>query len=329
MYSHCLWGLLAALSSIACLVIGQQSDISITTTITPAINCSSINTTQCSACSAGTYPDSGVESCLCCSSGTCINSTDCLPCTFGFYQPQSGQSSCVPCPAGFYSNTSASVTCQSCLPGFFSNESASVLCTPCGKGSFSAVQNATQCQLCAPGSYCNISNCSICALCPAGEEAVDSGSAECFPCLPGTYRGLEDPRCLSCQNGDFQVNPGSDHCDLCPEDHYCPAPDVDPISCPDDAFCPAGSTAPSYCMETFLQKSGDSCKLAPLTIVLIIICVAVLFLGLVCVVRKHRVAIEGKIVTPFGPKSPLITHQSPAGSAYGMSYEGDPVYAGW
>lgn len=49
------------------------------------------------------------------------------------------------------------------------------------------------------------------------------------------------------------------------------SPDVNPIMCPPDAFCPAGSTQPQYCMETFLQKAGDSCELAPLTIVLLAI----------------------------------------------------------
>ncbi|XP_072262665.1 uncharacterized protein [Pyxicephalus adspersus] len=316
-------------ASPACLVGSQLTTTSTTTTDPTELNCTSINTTECTACSPGTYPNNDIEFCLCCSSGNCINSTYCLPCLSGYYQPQSGQASCLPCPQGFYTNTSGSVGCQSCQPGTFSNVSASVLCTPCEKGFFSSVQNATQCQPCAPGSFCNTSRCATCALCLAGEEALNGGSANCTPCLPGMYKGPGDSRCLYCPEGKYQVDSGADHCDLCPVDHYCPSPDVGPIGCPDDAFCPAGSTEPSYCMETFLQKSGDSCTLAPFTILLLVICVAVLLLGVVCMVRKHRQAAERHPMAAFSPRSPLLMPQRMSSSNYGVSYDAEPVYAGW
>lgn len=46
---------------------------------------------------------------------------------------------------------------------------------------------------------------------------------------------------------------------------------MNPVLCPSDAFCPKGSTAPGYCMETFFMKAGETCKLAPVSIALIVI----------------------------------------------------------
>ncbi|XP_040191226.1 tumor necrosis factor receptor superfamily member 9-like [Rana temporaria] len=325
---HRLRGVIGGLFGFACLVGSQLTTTSIV--MTPAdFNCSSVNTTECMVCPAGTYPDNDTEFCQCCSNASCVNSSHCLPCQFGYYQPHSGQADCLPCPQGFYTNTSKSEVCQSCQPGSFSNASASVLCTSCEKGFFSSIQNATQCQPCTPGSFCNTSSCTSCALCPAGEEAVNSGSADCTPCSPGMYKGPKDPRCLHCRDGEYQAESGADRCNVCPIDHYCPSPDIGPITCPEDAFCPAGSTEPSYCMETFLRKSGDSCEMAPLTIVLLVVCAAVLLFAVIYVVRKHRMAEQRQPMTAFTPKSPLLKSQRSSSSIYGLDYDAEPVYAGW
>ncbi|KAM5193930.1 uncharacterized protein ACMZJ9_020857 [Mantella aurantiaca] len=324
---NALWGIIAGILGIACLVGSQLTTTSITTTTRADVNCSSINTTECTECSPGTYPDNETEFCLCCSSGSCINSSNCLSCLPGYYQPRRGQAACLPCPQGFFTNTSGSVICQSCRPGSFSNASASLSCTPCEAGFFSSLQNATQCQPCEVGSFCNTTSCTSCALCPPGEEAVNGGSADCTPCRPGMSKKSGDSRCLYCRAGDYQLDSGADHCNRCPVDHYCPIPDINPISCPEDAFCPEGSTEPSYCMETFLRKSGNSCIMAPLTILLIVICIAVLVLGLVCVVRKYRHAAK-RLYTILSPKSPLL-RQSSSSSNYGIAYDAEPVYAGW
>ncbi|XP_069833400.1 uncharacterized protein [Dendropsophus ebraccatus] len=89
---------------------------------------------------------------------------------------------------------------------------------------------------------------------------------------PGMYKGHGDDRCKYCRDGEYQISWGGERCEVCPIGHYCPSPDINPISCPEDAFCPAGSTEPSYCMETFLRKEGDSCTLAPFTIIMLIVC---------------------------------------------------------
>ncbi|XP_048096060.1 uncharacterized protein si:dkey-21a6.5 isoform X1 [Alosa alosa] len=77
--------------------------------------------------------------------------------------------------------------------------------------------------------------------------------------------------CQICSSGFYQIRWGQASCDVCPENHYCPSPDVSPIQCPADAFCPEGSTAPGYCMETFFRKVGETCELAPVTIALLVI----------------------------------------------------------
>ncbi|KAM4809654.1 uncharacterized protein WCC33_016765 isoform 2-T2 [Rhinophrynus dorsalis] len=146
--------------------------------------------------------------------------------------------------------------------------------------------------------------------------------------IASTFKGTGDRACRFCRNGDYQVKWGGASCDKCPEDHYCPSPDINPIECPDDAFCPEGSTQPSYCMETFLHKAGDSCKLAPFTIVLLVIFVACLLVILLFVIRKQKRSSE-RNVRRVGSKSPLLEAQRSPGSVYGVSYDGAPVYAGW
>ncbi|XP_075050295.1 uncharacterized protein LOC142121503 [Mixophyes fleayi] len=329
MSSRRLWWGVSGVCLIACLVGSQLSTTNIPLTSIPDVNCSSINITECTACSPGTYSNNDTESCYCCSSGFCTNTLDCLSCASGFYQPQTSQVTCLPCPRGFYANTTGSVTCQSCQPGYFSNETASKFCPPCGKGFFASSQNATQCEPCPLGSFCNITSCSSCVVCPKGEESLTVGSLECTPCRPGMYKGPDDDKCFYCRDGEYQLNWGGDRCDVCPVDHYCPTPDISPISCPEDAFCPPGSTEPRYCMETFLRKAGDACTLAPLTIALLVICAVAFVVGVGCVVRKLRRRSEQRDVMGFSSKSPLLQRRQSSSPVYGIARDSEPMYAGW
>ncbi|XP_063807804.1 laminin subunit alpha-like [Pseudophryne corroboree] len=322
-----LWWGVSGVCLIACLVSSQLSSTDITSTLDA--NCSSINITECTACPPGAFPNNDTESCFCCSSGSCTNTSECLPCASGYYQPQSTQATCLPCPRGFYTNSTGSVMCQSCQAGFFSNETASMFCPPCEKGFFSAGQNVTQCEPCPLGSFCNTTRCTGCVVCTQGKESLKVGSIECTPCHPGMYKGPEDHKCLYCQDSEYQENWGGERCHVCPVDHYCPTPDISPISCPEDAFCPTGSTEPRYCMETFLRKAGDSCKLAPLTIMLLVVCAVVLIFGVICVVRKQKRRSEQQYVIGFSPKSPLLHRQQSSSPVYGITYDAEPVYAGW
>lgn len=320
--------------SALCLLLAGAVVCQLSTTIapltsTPDANCTSVNATDCGACAPGTRSNNDTESCFCCSSGFCVNSSDCVPCVSGFYQPQGGQVTCLPCPHGVYTNTSGSVVCQSCQPGYFANDTASVSCMPCERGHFASEQNASLCEPCPESTFCNTTSCSHCTTCPEGQESLEVGSIECSLCHPGMHKGHGDDQCKYCLDGEYQVNWGAESCEECPVDHYCPSPDVSPITCPVDAFCPAGSTEPSYCMETFLRKDGDSCSLAPFTILIIVICAVVIFLGMFCIIRKHKPMCERRKVKGFSPKSPLLHQNRSSSSIYGITYDAEPVYAGW
>ncbi|XP_077136302.1 uncharacterized protein LOC143793317 [Ranitomeya variabilis] len=302
----------------------------LTTTITPSTspdtNCTTVNTSSCGACAPGTHSDNDTESCFCCVSGFCVSPSDCPPCSSGFYQPWGGQVSCLPCPAGLYTNTTGSVICQSCDPGYFTNETASVSCRPCEKGHFASAQNASLCKPCPEDTFCNTSSCTHCTMCPEGQESLNLGSAVCTLCPPGMYKGHGDDRCKYCHDGEYQVNSGGERCEECPKDHYCPSPDINPISCPEDAFCPSGSSEPSYCMETFLRKDGESCRLAPLTIAILVVCIVVILLGVMYIIGKQMSS--RRRVISLSPKSPLL-HPKRSSSIYGITYDAEPVYAGW
>ncbi|XP_073505183.1 uncharacterized protein [Phyllobates terribilis] len=322
-----LWRTPAPSLLLAWAVVCQLTTTIAPITSTPDANCTTVNTTACGACAPGAHSDNDTESCFCCVSGFCVNSSDCTPCSFGFYQPRGGEVSCLPCPTGLYTNTTGSVICQSCQPGYFTNETASVSCMPCEKGNFASAQNASRCEPCPEDTSCNMSSCTHCTMCPEGQESLEVGSIECSLCHPGMYKGHGDNRCKYCPDGEYQVNSGGERCEVCPKDHYCPSPDINPISCPEDAFCPSGSTEPSYCMETFLRKDGESCRLAPLTIAILVVCIVVILLCVMYIIRKQMS--ESRRVMGFSPNSPLLHPKRSSSSLYGITYDAEPVYAGW
>ncbi|XP_029448345.1 signal peptide, CUB and EGF-like domain-containing protein 3 isoform X2 [Rhinatrema bivittatum] len=211
------------------LVVAQMTIVPgpSTTTLslsTPSIdtNCSAVNTSFCEVCLPGMFSNNATESCFCCSNGSCTNSSDCLPCPVGHYQPLAGQQSCLPCVPGYYTNFTESAVCRACQPGYYSNETGAKACRGCAKGHFASHQNSSSCEPCPSGSFCKTSACIACAACPAGEEAVDVASVECVPCQPGKFKGPSDQRCRICSPGDYQMKWGGASCDRCPEGHYCP-----------------------------------------------------------------------------------------------------------
>ncbi|TSN67069.1 hypothetical protein Baya_8885 [Bagarius yarrelli] len=139
------------------------------------------------------------------------------------------------------------------------------------------------------------------------------------------YKTSHEKMCEICRNGFYQIHWGQENCDICPEEHYCPSPDVNPIQCPSDAFCPEGSTAPGYCMETFFRKAGDTCELSPLTIALIAIGGALFLLFISLLVFRKRDA-DGELSLH---RAPLLRKDRPRGHVYGVLCDADPVYAGW
>lgn len=140
------------------------------------------------------------------------------------------------------------------------------------------------------------------------------------------HKAPHETLCQICGSGYFQIHWGQESCDVCPENHYCPSPDVNPIQCPNDAFCPAGSLAPSYCMETFFRKSGDTCELAPVTIALLVIGGGVALLFIILMVLRQRRDADGELTMA---RAPLLRKERPQGRYYGIPCDAEPVYAGW
>ncbi|KAM9580493.1 uncharacterized protein ACIB01_012437 isoform 1-T1 [Guaruba guarouba] len=302
---------------------GVPSAAPFLTTSKPS-SCSAVNVTACARCSPGTIPNGGTLSCSCCAGGSCADPSACTPCPQGYYQPQSGQPLCLPCPQGHYTNLTRSTACVPCPPGHFANETGAAACRACDKGYFSSKQNAAFCLPCLPGSFCNTTSCPMCLPCPAGQEALQEASEQCVPCLPGMFRGPRDNKCKVCRAGEYQLQQGQERCDLCPENHFCPSPDVNPVKCPPDAFCPPGSAEPTYCMEVFLYKAGDSCQLTPLMVVLLAICSAGAILAVFLIILRRTPEQSKKLL-----KSLLLPKGSGQQTTYGGTEHTEPVYAGW
>ncbi|NXP46243.1 SCUB2 protein, partial [Heliornis fulica] len=302
---------------------GAPSAAPFFTTAKPS-NCSRVNITTCAHCSPGTFPNKGTWSCSCCARGSCLDPTACTSCPLGHYQPESGQLSCLPCPQGRYANLTRSTKCLPCLPGHYANESGVAACRACEKGYFSSQQNAVFCLPCLPGSFCNTTSCTGCLPCPGGQEALQEASEECTPCRPGMFKGPSDNQCKLCRTGEYQLQWGKESCDLCPENHYCPSPDVNPAKCPPDAFCPMGSTEPTYCMEVFLYKSGDSCQLTPLTVVLLATFSAGGILAVFVIILRRQQDYSKKSL-----RSLLLPRGSGQHATYGGTEHTEPVYTGW
>ncbi|NWU79585.1 SCUB2 protein, partial [Onychorhynchus coronatus] len=293
------------------------------TTLQPS-NCSRVNVTACSHCPPGTFPNEGTLSCSCCAGGSCTDPSTCSSCSPGHYQPQSGQPSCLPCPQGSYTSFPRSTVCLPCPPGHFADESGAAACRACEQGYFSSKQNSAFCLPCLPGSFCNTTSCTACLPCPGGQEAPREASEDCVPCQPGTFKGANDSRCKVCRTGEYQLQRGKESCDLCPENHYCPSPDVNPVKCPPDAFCPRGSTEPTYCMELFLYKAGDSCQLTPVMVVLLATFSAGGILVIFLIILRRRQDSGNK-----SWKSLLLPRGSGRHTTYGGTEHTEPVYAGW
>lgn len=163
-------------------------------------------------------------------------------------------------------------------------------------------------------------------MCPGGTEALQTAAKGCTQCRPGMHKAPHQITCQICGSGYFQIRWGQESCDVCPENHYCPSPDVNPIQCPGDAFCPEGSLSPSYCMETFFRKDGDTCELAPVTIALLVIGGGVALLFIILMVLRRRRDTDGELTIA---RAPLLRKERPQGRYYGIPCDAEPVYAGW
>ncbi|KAM7375853.1 hypothetical protein PAMP_005620 [Pampus punctatissimus] len=282
-------------------------------TLTPMIlssttpSCFAFNTSTCEPCAPGSQYDNNTLLCACCPDpGLCLFPGACLSCPRGFYQPQAGQQQCLPCNRGFYTKF------------LFVTAGLHFMCTMCIR---KLLQSETSIFFSDSSSGCN-----QCQTCPGGTEALQAAAKACTPCRPGMHKAPHQTMCQICGSGFFQIHWGKESCDVCPENHYCPSPDVNPIQCPSDAFCPAGSLAPGYCMETFFRKAGDTCELAPVTIALLVIGGGVALLFIILMVLRRRRDTDGELAVA---RAPLLRKERPQGRYYGMPCDAEPVYAGW
>lgn len=328
----CFIGVVVGQTTLAPAVTNSTVDANVTMTTpvmpTPTVSaCSAFNVSTCEVCSPGSYYDNETLLCSCCpESGLCLQPEACQACERGSYQPLSGQLHCLPCRQGSYSNVTGSSACQSCPAGSFANTTGSETCRNCSAGFYSLGPNATSCEPCPQGTFCNSSRCPMCQLCPVGTETLQAASKECTPCRPGMHKAARQTMCQICTSGFYQIRWGQESCNICPENHYCPSPDVNPIQCPNDAFCPEGSIAPGYCMETFFRKAGENCELAPVTIALLVIAGGILVLMAVLLVLRRRRDSDGELSLS---RAPLLQKDRPPSRFYAMPGESEPVYAGW
>lgn len=289
--------------------------------------CAAFNTSTCEPCAPGSQYDNNTLLCVCCTEpGLCLFPGACLQCPIGSYQPLAGKQNCLPCARGFYTNFTGSPLCHACPSGSYNNITGADSCISCSPGSFSSLQSSTSCSPCLVGTFCNSSGCNKCQTCPAGREALQSGATDCTPCRPGMHKPAHLTMCQICNSGSYQIHWGQEQCDICPENHYCPSPDVNPIQCPSDAFCPQGSLAPGYCMETFFRKAGDTCELAPVTIALLVVGGGVALLFIILMLLRRRRDTDGELSVA---RAPLLRKERPQGRYYGIPCDAEPVYAGW
>ncbi|XP_064420377.1 uncharacterized protein SI:DKEY-21A6.5 isoform X4 [Latimeria chalumnae] len=222
-------------------------------------------------------------------------------------------------------------TCVTCLPGTYSNN-GTLNCSCCSDGSCTYPE---ECLSCPVGHYQSQAGQQVCFLCPYGFYTNSTGSSACFPCEPGFYSNetgsLTCSRCAPALQTALYVKPVLVGRKLSVKHQLNvvlvdQSPDINPILCPNDAFCPAGSTAPQYCMEIFLRKSGGTCELAPLTIVLLAICFAMIVLVIAfLILRRKRDLDQGTVSS----RAPLLQKERTPDRMYGAFSNVEPVYAGW
>ena len=110
----------------------------------------------CTSCLLGTYSNAGASQCKTCILGMYIpyigvDISDCIPCSAGTFQSQSGRTTCNNCVAGSYSD-SGSTTCTLCGNNTFSDNSASS-CTNCPLNSSSGIGSTASGCVCVTGFF--------------------------------------------------------------------------------------------------------------------------------------------------------------------------------
>ncbi|KAG8179313.1 hypothetical protein JTE90_016418 [Oedothorax gibbosus] len=145
-------------------------------------------------CTAGNYYDEQVGACL--------------PCGYGFYQPEEGSFNCVACGAGLTTRRNQAVSkleCrEECASGYELDESGA--CVPCQRGSFRS-RGMPACQQCTSGK--------------TTADVAATSEQECLLdiCKPGMYVNPDTKQCALCPKGSYQDKEDrTSECIKCPQD---------------------------------------------------------------------------------------------------------------
>lgn len=132
----------------------------------------------------------------------------CLPCGYGFYQPEEGTFNCIPCGAGLTTRRNQAVSkleCrEECLSGYELDENGE--CVPCQRGFFRS-RGMPACQPCATGK--------------TTPELAAASEQECHLdiCAPGMYVDASTQSCVMCPKGTYQDKQDRmTECIRCPQD---------------------------------------------------------------------------------------------------------------
>ena len=154
--------------------------------------------TFCSNCMAGTYG----RHCSACVPGkyrspTDYDSTQCIDCKSGYYQPETFQASCLPCSPGLFQSGEGAPSCDACAMGKFAHALKSDSCAPCELGKGTAKNGSAFCIDCARGQHAGVSEKGVCKNCLADTYSDVAGMKECAACLPGQMSPPGAPMCAA------------------------------------------------------------------------------------------------------------------------------------
>ena len=146
-----------------------------------------------------------------------------------------GGEMCAPCPAGHFASSSASdagskSNCIACTAGRFQSNTGQESCTSCALARYSVTPGAITeavCVACEPGRFGDAlrsqSSEQHCRTCPGGKFQQDAASGFCwaynlcpvgkFLTAPGTE--IADSACAACPVGKYSNARGSVSCKLC------------------------------------------------------------------------------------------------------------------
>ena len=161
--------------------------------------------------------------------------SDCV-CRAGFERTMHGF--CTACVTGKFRNGNNTRYCERCPIDTFQNSIAQLRCLPCPEHSSTL-------------GYFGSTSVLQC-VCAAGFQPVTEAGI-CSPCAAGTFRSSR------------LANESAAECMICPENHYCPAGSIHPVSCPAGEVSDASSSSLLHCQcpAGFGRYASQNCTLCP------------------------------------------------------------------